>query len=370
MPAARVFGRSSRPAGRPREARRGSRFAGRARATVPVVALATGVTLGWVVRSPAGRHGVPQEPVEDPGDDPAGQDQHDLVGPARDLRSALRSLGLVGAPSSLVAALAFYIGFVREDTVLRYFGLDTSLLDLSVRQYMLRSTDPVIRFLVALGVVAVLLIGVHALVAPRWRGWPPRLRYRLAAGATLTGLALMLVGAISLIMLSVQLPYLAGPTSLTAGAMLTGYAARAIPQGRGAISDLAPSELRKLYWAGKAVVIVLALAGLFWAANDYARAQGLERARQLADQISVLLPRVTVYSQMPLRIDSNEPQASTAPSGSNERYRYDDLRLLTHSADNYFLITEDWTPTNGTVVMLPDNSTTRLDFSPGWAPQD
>ena len=55
------------------------------------------------------------------------------------LRSALETLGLVIAPVTLLTSLLFYFGWARSNSTFLYFGLDPSVVGLSLQDYLLRS---------------------------------------------------------------------------------------------------------------------------------------------------------------------------------------------------------------------------------------
>jgi len=115
--------------------------------------------------------------------------------------------------------------------------------------------------------------------------------------------------------------------------------------------------------------IVLALVGvsLFWAANDYAAAVGRTRAGEVAAELPGY-PSAAVYSEHSLSITApgvrevrcHDPEAAY-------RFRYDGLKLMLQSGDQYVLLTEHWTPQDGVAVVLPRGDSIRLEFSPASA---
>jgi hypothetical protein len=49
------------------------------------------------------------------------------------------------------------------------------------------------------------------------------------------------------------------------------------------------------------------------------------------------------------------------------RFRYDGLKLVPQSGDQYLLLPEAWTPTNGVAILMPRSDTVRLEFIPASA---
>ena len=58
------------------------------------------------------------------------------------LHQALRTIGSVVAPTTLLTALLFYFGWVSVSVQSRYFGFDASLLEFSTQDYLLQSISP------------------------------------------------------------------------------------------------------------------------------------------------------------------------------------------------------------------------------------
>src|SRR5215218_4204323 len=113
---------------------------------------------------------------------------------ALNFREALKWLGLIAGQAALLGALLFYFGWVRTQSLLRYFGLDNNIIQLSWNDYVLRSPNVVIRALTLACSISMLLAIVGALlwtyVAPRSRNylWLSLLSYALAVVALALGL--------------------------------------------------------------------------------------------------------------------------------------------------------------------------------------
>jgi hypothetical protein len=83
-------------------------------------------------------------------------------------RDASRLAGLIGsvvAPATLVTGIAFYFGWRREQAFAGYFGIDTSLLDFSSRDYVLRSVDALFVPMLGLLLLALAALCLHALLS-------------------------------------------------------------------------------------------------------------------------------------------------------------------------------------------------------------
>jgi hypothetical protein len=92
------------------------------------------------------------------GDTPGGSDSPVTV------CGILENVSLVVAPPTLVVALAFWFGWTFTNARSAYFGIDTSTLDFSATDYLLRSADAMF-VPVAVTLLAILTaIMVHGLV--------------------------------------------------------------------------------------------------------------------------------------------------------------------------------------------------------------
>jgi hypothetical protein len=72
---------------------------------------------------------------------------------------------------------------------------------------------------------------------------------------------------------------------------------------------------------------------------------------------------VVVYSPAHLHVDApGAREEPLPPDQSAYKFRYVGLRLLEHTGGHYFLISDDWSPRYGVVVMLADDDPVRLEF--------
>jgi hypothetical protein len=157
-------------------------------------------------------------------------------------------------------------------------------------------------------------------------GAPDRRTVRLLRGLSLAWLVLP---AVVWLMGFVWRPlaFVLFPVSIGAGLLLMLYAAH--------LRQLdAPSDdaTRRRNAARQVSGALLVGVCLFWTAANYAQVQGVQLARQTAQQID-RLPGVVVYSRSPLHLDGPGVAETdlSGPSG-NLRYRYRGLRLFEHTA--------------------------------------
>ena len=113
-----------------------------------------------------------------------------------------------------------------------------------------------------------------------------------------------------------------------------------------------------------AAVFMLVSLGLFWAVADYALLVGSARARQqvseLADQAGTL-----VYSAQSLSLQApGVHEVVCSNPNAAYRYRYDGLKLVLQSGDQYVFLPESWSPGDGVALLLPRSDSLRLEFIP------
>jgi uncharacterized membrane protein len=112
---------------------------------------------------------------------------------ARNLSALVSIAGAAAAPPALVVALAYYFAVKRQETLALHFGLDTSVLDYSTQDYLLRRGDTLFLVLLFVSLTGLGAIAAHiALTRYAEVNWSDaRLRG--------TSVALELVGAVLLI---------------------------------------------------------------------------------------------------------------------------------------------------------------------------
>jgi hypothetical protein len=116
-----------------------------------------------------------------------------------------------------------YFGWARTTVIYDVFGISSSVLDMSLQDYLFRSVEAIFRLLAFVLLVLLLLRPTHHALL-RCQGWPKygRLLSRtlLAAGYFL--LAVGLLGFLRLLTYQVEWPLI--PLSLGIGVLLVSYA--------------------------------------------------------------------------------------------------------------------------------------------------
>lgn len=263
----------------------------------------------------------------------------------------VKSLLAVLVNVGVLTALLVYFGWVRTDRMAMMLGIDEAILGMTVDDYVRRS----VRSVVLLPIFAA--AGGLAWVAfDQW--WQRRrIRYGNDDRAVVFVARWMWVFAILVFLLGIAFwliglafTYIAAPLICAAGLLLLlyGFGLRSHLPGAVPLAPLTDGILR-------GSVAVLVAVGLFWSATNYATVEGTELAREFPGRISTL-PGVEIDSASPLDIVAPGVEVSCVGEGEGTRFHYRGLRLLESTGGNYFLISDEWTPTYGVVVMLPMNA--------------
>lgn len=276
----------------------------------------------------------------------------------------LQVVSSVVAPTTLLTAVLFYFGWNYSYWFFDHFGVDISLVGLTTQDYMMRSVDALFVPMVVLLSAGLLLLWVHAGVAPGFfdgREGPARAR---TAVAVLGGLGLVLF---SIGMAAVFVPALKGtyhlfyPVSLGAGTLLMLYASRMQRRAREVAGATAPLQTVALL-EGTAAFLLVSLS-LFWAATNYAADVGEARARQFEQELEGL-PSAIVYSKESLNLDSASVEEVACPeSEGGYRFRYAGLRLMLRSGGQYIFLPDGWSPAEGVAMVIPESDAVRLELS-------
>lgn len=277
-----------------------------------------------------------------------------------DTRSLLKLAGSVIAPTTFVTALLFYFGWSHAYWFFHYFGINATVLDLTTRDFVMRSVDGLFMPVVYLAFVGVVAVWLYRL-AQRWvpdHLWAAARRV-MATVQTPIGVALTAVGmwgAVAQTPLEVNVAV--SPACLGVGAILLTHGSR---RRSLRAASAAPRWVTLWAWAG---MLVLAGLSLFWVAHDYSADVGASRARQLELEL-VDEPSVTLYSAKRLNLDARGIREAVC-EGSNTayRFRYDGLRLVQQAGDQYVLLPAAWSRRDGVAILLPRDPDTRLEFAP------
>jgi hypothetical protein len=235
---------------------------------------------------------------------------------------AIKLLGAVAAPTTLLAALLYFFGYQQAYHFYDHFGVHHSLLDLSTQYYLLRSVEGMYPPLSWLATATLVALWCYRLLRARLSdsAWRALLR-ALAPVAAVVGLAL--VGfALAAVFDPGAVQHLVGlpGVGLAAGVLLLISVPRLRNAARGPSPAGAVAE-----WIAAFVLVSL---GLFWAVGDYSGAAGRSRALDFQARLPAL-PEVTLFSADGLALPESVPR--TPCTDSIYRYRYDGLRLVVQS---------------------------------------
>lgn len=278
----------------------------------------------------------------------------------------LSTVATVIGPATLLTALAFYFGWVSTNATFSYFGLDASVLGLTLQEVVLSSTDALFVPLLAMAVAALAGLAVHAVLI-RWadRQGPLRARaQRISVVMIVLGAVIFLVGLWAVQEeLPFPRPFLFQELSAGIGIALLAYAAylrRRIRAGAGVRSE--DPESQRLWTFGMVLVWVIIGLSLFWTVSEYAKAIGRGRARRIQEGLTDR-PSMVVYSERDLHVEGpGVVKEKLGGEGSAYRYRYSGLIFLVRSGGKYFLVPASWTRSEGGVVVLPEADTVRVEF--------
>jgi hypothetical protein len=326
------------------------------------------------VRTPA----PPEPPAERAPDEPgqAGSSPPVATGgqavkPMSGLAQLTRILGTIVAPTTLLTSVLFYFGWMHAYWFFDYFGVNSTVLGLTTEDYLMRALDGLWVPMTVVACAGLLVLWGHAVLRGRLAAISPGVLRLLVAGMAVLGLILAVGGlwsvfAVEATVLERRLYGTIPPVSLALGVLLLMYAvhlwrslAGEIARGPGRPPWVAVAE-----WAG---VFVLVGLSLFWAATNYSKAVGTGRAHEHVRTLGAQ-PSVAVFSNQSLSLKApgvrelrcHDPEASY-------RFRYDGLKLILESGDQYVFLPAKWSPADGVAVLLPRNDSVRLEFFPSSA---
>ena len=275
-------------------------------------------------------------------------------------------LGGIVAPTTLLTALLYYFGWSHAYWFCNYFGVNSTVLGFTSTDYMMRSVDALFVPMTVAASAALLAVWGHSLLRARIAGSRPcALRIAVPAMAVAGGV-LVFGGFVSVFTTTVLSEHLvAAPLSLGSGVLLLVYAVHL----RRLVTEKYESTNGRGWAAVVEWVVVFVLVGLslFWAATDYSAAVGRSRANHFVAELPSY-PNVVIYSERSLSLRApgvrelrcKDPQAAY-------RFRYDGLKLVLESGDQYLFLPAEWAPADGVAILLPRTSSLRLEFFPAWA---
>jgi hypothetical protein len=258
----------------------------------------------------------------------------------------------------VITAILFYFGWARARATYGYFGLDVSVLDFSVSDYVLRSVTTVIPLIAVFGFVGIAGFIAHERLRPLLIRDDAKLALRLTS--YVEGAAVILVAAGFAVALASS--HGAGPAVLGPVVMLAGFTI-------GLYSLITRPSAQPRGWSRLVMVVSSMMVLTFlWVITSYADYVGIETAEQVQAGLSGA-PNVSIYSSANLSL-SGPGITLTVISGQDSEYhfRYSGLRLLIASGGQYFLLPSGWRAGSGTVIVLPvtsgsDSGNTRFEFA-------
>jgi hypothetical protein len=286
------------------------------------------------------------------------------------LPQLLKLAGSIVAPTTLLTALLFYFGRLHTYWFFRHFGLNFTVLDLSTQDYIIRSVDGLFVPMIVIALVGlVALTGLRALHVTLLR----------RGNVSLTRRVVLVVAAIGFILLTISIIALFRPDAfeatlglpgllLAAGVLLLAYAGRLLRRAAKASEPIArPPWLPVAEWGG---VFLLVSIGLFWAVANYSASVGTSRALQ-TEALLAGEPSVVLFSAKSLSLAApGVTEVACANPDAAYRFRYDGLKLVLRSGDQYVFLPAAWTPADGAAIIIPRVSSIRLEFSSPTTPLD
>jgi hypothetical protein len=322
--------------------------------------------------------GGPDPPAERPADRPGDDGEGLRTGaprpaaapPASGLPQLARILGTIVAPTTLLTSVLYIFGWRHAYYFFDYFGVNSTVLGLTTQDYFMRSLDGLFVPMTVVACAGLLVLWGHMVLRARiMAGSRPQALRTLVPVVVAVGLVLAVAGLSSVFIVQETvldrfLYGTAAPVSLALGVLLLTYAVslwRLVNAEEVAGRAARPAWVAVAEWAA---VFVLVGLSLYWAASNYSVAVGNGRAHE---QVATLArqPAVAVYSRQSLSLSApgvretrcRDPEASY-------RFRYDGLKLILQSGNQYVFLPAKWSPADGVAILLPRSDSLRLEFFP------
>lgn len=311
--------------------------------------------------------------------------------------------------ATLLTGFLYYIGWARTHSFFGYFGVDTSLVDFSTPDFVLRGGSDVLRALwiyIARGAAPALgLFAIHRLVmipalvratqrdpsapskvaanelsiqSPSSGDWSrlvrqARMLYRWRPGASfirwsiriLQGLAIMLAATMLAAIVFDKFGTLLGiklPLLLALSFILLGYVAQMRSTYSDVLTATMASPVPSQHRIYPLVLLTLGLLAGVWATSLYGDRLGREQATAIAANPD-LLSEVQVDSTDRIALNGHGVTVSEiAQLGSKYRYQYTGLRLLASPPSRFLLLPSKWQKGRDRVFVLNDDNSVRVDI--------
>jgi hypothetical protein len=252
-------------------------------------------------------------------------------------------------PVTLITALLFYFGYVSARSQYEYFGVDVDTIGLSTQDYVMRSPQPLLVPLLVLSLLAVAGLLLHNAIQPR----ASLVGVQWARLAAVVVLALGVLGLFLYPVLG-ELAYYAIVVP-----MVIGLAAAVLAY----VSYLTTSlQKHRPQVALIALLTIVTLTCAFWATATTAQYSGRGLAKAAARQLD-RFPVVILDTKERLHLRSPGVDETALPpaAGQTYNYRYRGMRLLIVGEDRLFLVPQQWSPSDTTLV-VPLNESIRVQF--------
>lgn len=283
------------------------------------------------------------------------------------LPQALKILGSVVAPTSLLTALMFYFGLMFAIGYFGHFGVNWTVLDLPVQDYLILSASSSIVPLIYVTGAMLLALWLYQLPLETLSVQTRRIMRRtLMPTVAISGLILVSLSMVDVWhpVFPISFPLETRGLSLSGGILLVAYAARlrrmlTTQRRTDHLPRHMPVGMLVVKWGA---VFILMSVGLFWAAASYAVNAGQTEARGLEADLRCEAD-VILYSEKSLSVDvPGVREVINQSAEAAHRVRYDGLKLVPQSGNQYLFLPAGWTYPSGVAILLPRSESLRLEF--------
>jgi hypothetical protein len=267
---------------------------------------------------------------------------------------------------STIAALLYFLGRARIQSMHVTLGIPAGFLQLSPIDYATAGVDVVLPFLVIIAIPVLALVAVHRTVLARRPSKPSYRRAQKIIRRVLT-IATML-GVLGLCLVTTGLldqERIGRPLGLALPVVLAGSA--------GAISYrlLVSAQIRDR--SSKFLITLLAclaVIGVLWAGALYGESLGRRYAQHFATNFPQQ-PEVMLLTRGRLQIVGPGVTVEELPYNNNANYRYcyRGLRFLMENDQYIIYAPVGWTPGIDPLFLIPTETDMRVDTKPGHPAQ-
>lgn len=282
------------------------------------------------------------------------------AGESSTMMTALSSLGAIVGPTTFLTALLYFFGWNHAHWFFLCFGVDSSIFGFSTADYLVRSQDALFGPIFGLACIVLLCVWLERALR---RLLFPRLRPRqlLVVARTSTAIGALLSVPVLLVAAKVRPQPLSPwfPLLLAIGTVLVLYGTRL---GRANAEESAHLTRPQRLVESAAALLIIG-SSIFWSAANLSAQVGTQRALAVANTLEQR-PSVSLFSEGSLGLSERGVTVSRCQSEDpTYKYRYEGLRLITQSGDQYFLLPTEWRQ-DRTAIIVPKNDTIRLEYRP------